>query len=262
MTTETAPAPHEQVDLEDASERTGLEDFEQDAAYSAQQPHSDDVEPSTFALFPGDRGELSLGARKALVRLLKDRFISAEEHPEEWAALLESEAAITSRLNDLFLELRIDRERETAWKDQAEPDGGGGRPFPTLLYRQSWNREATIALVYLRRLHAMSASAGRPTTFVDREAILEAIDSARPAGATDHVGDARRAAKAVEDIYSAGLLVGRKTDDSFKVSRAIESLLTTDQLTSLLASLEAESAPTDAEPADAGREHPESEQPR
>lgn len=233
MTTETVD---ERVDLDDADETIGLGDLENDPAYASQQPRGEEVARSSHALFFGDRGELSESARRALVRLLKDRFVSAEDDPQEWAALLENEDAIVSRLNDLFLVLSIDRERECAWKDQATPDGGG--KYPTLLYRQRWNREATIALVYLRRLQAQSASAGRTTTFVDREAVLSAIDAARPAGATDHVADARRAEKALDDIYSAGLLIGRKTDDRFKVSRAIEALMSVDQLSVLLRDIE------------------------
>ncbi len=46
----------------------------------------DDRESSfTLSLFEGDEGGLLLDQRKALVSLMKNRFISARTHPKEWA---------------------------------------------------------------------------------------------------------------------------------------------------------------------------------
>ena len=112
------------------------------------------------------------------------------------------------------------------------PDGGG--TFPTLLYTQTWSREATIALVYLRRRQLHAARDLLEATMVDREEILGAIEQARPDSATDHVGDRKRAEKAVDDLYSAGLLRGSKTAHRLRVARAIEALVPLDALSALL----------------------------
>lgn len=217
-------------DRADTNDPTGG-DHHGDAAWT------DDEASASTVLFDGDRGGLELGQRRALLAIVKHRFISAETHPAEWKALAANPALVVSRLNDLFLTLHLDTEREVAWKAQATPEGGGS--FPTLLYDVAWNREATIALVFLRSRQRNESLAGNDTTFVDREEILTYIESFRPDSATDKVGDARRAAKAVDDLYAAKLLMGRKTGDRFQVARAIEALLPLETLKRLAAAITA-----------------------
>ncbi|MGZ6792776.1 MAG: hypothetical protein ACXVFV_07465, partial [Mycobacteriales bacterium] len=45
-----------------------------------------DEEPASVSLFEGDEGGLDLAERRALVALLKQRFISARTHPQDWRA--------------------------------------------------------------------------------------------------------------------------------------------------------------------------------
>src|SRR5690606_33974936 len=103
---------------------------------------------ASVSLFEGDEGGLEFSQRQALVTLLKQRFISARTHPRDWQVLVEHERVLRSRLNDLFLDLAVDRTREVAWKRQATPETGGR--FPTLLHDSAWSREETIVLVHLR----------------------------------------------------------------------------------------------------------------
>ena len=201
---------------------------------------------STVALFEGDEGGLELGQRRALVVLLKQRFISAQTHPREWRALIENPRPIRGRLNDLFLDLHLDRDREVAYKRQVAPEGGG-RPFPTLLYDVPWGREETIALVYLRSRHRSEQASGAVRVFVDRSDLLEFVAQYRPGHATDVAGDAKKAARAVEALYKAGLLMGASTADRFEVSNAIEVLLPLERLQELLAWLRAQNAVGDRE---------------
>jgi hypothetical protein len=189
---------------------------------------------ASVALFEGDEGGLELDQRRALVVLLKQRFITARTQPKEWRALTRNPRPIRARLNDLFLELHLDVEREVAYKRQISPEGGG-RPFPTLLYDAPWGREDTILLVYLRSRFRSEQAAGAQKVFVDREEMLEFVEQHRPAHATDQAGDARKAGKAIEALYRAGLLVGLSTADRFEVSNAIEVLLSMEKLTELLA---------------------------
>jgi hypothetical protein len=188
---------------------------------------------SSIALFEGDDGGLEPDQRRALVALLKQRFISGRTHPKEWRALTRNPRPIRARLNDLFLQLHLDAEREVAYKRQVAPEGGG-RPFPTLLHDVPWGREDTILLVFLRSRFRSEQAAGAERVFVDRDDMLEFVEQHRPEHATDRAGDAKRAQKAVEALYKAGLLIGPSTAERFEVSSAIEVLLPMEKLTELL----------------------------
>jgi len=202
----------------------------------APDPVPGDREATTsVSLFEGDEGGLTYAERRLLVTLLKQRFISNRTHPREWATLLDNERVIRGRLNDLFLDLAVDRVREVAWKRQAT--GEAGQRFPTLLHDTSWSREETIVLICLRdRLRAGLAS-GDSRVFVDRDDLLDDVAGFRPSHATDAAGDEKRARNAVATMVKAGLLIGAASDDRFEISEAIEPLLPLELLQDLLAAL-------------------------
>lgn len=225
------------IDQLPGDQAVGEDDTDLDTApavWPATDPDDPDREStSSVALFEGDEGGLEVDQRRALVVLLKQRFITARTHPKEWQALTRNPRPIRARLNDLFLELRIDAEREVAYKRQVQPEGGG-RPYPTLLYDAPWGREDTILLVYLRAHCRSEQAAGADRVFVDRDDMLEFIEQHRPEHATDQAGDARRAVKAIEALTKTGLLVGPAGADRFEISNAIEVLLPMDRLAELL----------------------------
>lgn len=201
-------------------------------------PVDPDLEASSsVSLFEGDEGGLEYAERRLLVTLLKQRFISARTHPRDWRTLMDNERLIRSRLNDLFLELALDRTREVAWKRQATAEGG--QRFPTLLYDASWSREETIVLVCLRDKLRAGLATGEGRVYIDREDILAYVSSFRPVHATDVAGDERRARNAVAGLVKAGLLIGSVNDDRFEISEAIEPLLPLELLRELVASLRA-----------------------
>lgn len=190
---------------------------------------------ASVSLFEGDEGELAFSERQVLVTLLKQRFISARTHPREWRVLTEHERLLRSRLNDLFLELQIDRDREVAWKRQAVSETASR--FPTLLHDTAWSREETLVLIHLRdRLRAGQAG-GESRVFVDRDDILDYIESFRPGHATDVAGDAKRARNAVLAVAKAGLLIATAADERYEISEAVEPLLPLELLTELLETL-------------------------
>jgi len=193
---------------------------------------------SSVALFEGDDGALELPQRRVLVALLKQRFITAQSHPKEWKTLTANPRLIRSRLNDLFLDLHLDPVREVAYKRQVVPEGGGR--FPTLLHDTAWTREETILMVYLRTRSRSEEVAGTSRTYVDRQDMLEHVAAVRPAHATDQAGDGRRAAKAIESLNRAGLLIGASTADRFEVSPAIDVVLPLERLQELLRWLKAQ----------------------
>ncbi|MDN4161780.1 DUF4194 domain-containing protein [Nocardioides abyssi] len=214
-----------------------------------------ELEPASVSLWEGDEGGLEQAQRQALVTLLKQRFVSARTHPRDWQVLVEHERVLRSRLNDLFLDLAIDRDREVAWKRQASPETGGR--FPTLLYDAAWSREETIVLVHLRNRLRAGAAAGEARVFVDREDLLEHVAGFRPPHATDESGDEKRARNAVAGLVKAGLLIAGEHEDRFEVSEAVEPLLPLELLHELLDSLRRANAEPQAEdeadePLDAG----------
>ena len=194
------------------------------------------VDECSVSLFEGDEGGLEYAQRHALVTLLKQRFISARTHPRDWRVVVEYERVLRSRLNDLFLDLAVDRAREVAWKRQATSETGSR--FPTLLYDAAWSREETLVLVHLRdRLRAGLAS-GDARVFIDREDIVEYVASFRPAHATDEASDEKRARNAVVSIVKSGLLIGAAADDRYEISEAVEPLLPLELLQELLEALQ------------------------
>src|SRR5512139_3294181 len=210
--------------------------------FAALDPDDPERETTTsVSLFEGDEGGLEYAERRALVTLLKQRFISARTHPKDWRALTENERLIRSRLNDLFLELQIDPVREVAWKRQAASETG--QKFPTLLYDAAWSREETVVLVHLRDRFRAATAAGEERVFVDRDDIVEYVAGFRPAHATDVSGDDKRARNAVSSVNKAGLLIGSPTDHRFEISEAIESLLPLELLKELLVSLQQTNEP-------------------
>lgn len=195
-----------------------------------------DLDDASVSLWEGDEGGLEHAQRLALVTLLKQRFISARTHPRDWRVLVEHERVLRARLNDLFLDLQIDRAREVAWKRQAVPETGSR--FPTLLYDAAWSREETLVLVHLRDRLRAGMAGGDSRVYIDREDLIEYVTSFRPAHATDESGDEKRARNAVVSIVKTGLLIGTATDDRFEISEAVEPLLPLELLRELLEALQ------------------------
>jgi len=204
---------------------------------SAQTDADDEIhDDGSVSLFEGDEGGLEYAQRHALVTLLKQRFVSARTHPRDWRVLVEHERVLRSRLNDLFLDLAIDRQREVAWKRQATPETGSR--FPTLLYDAAWSREETLVLVHLRdRLRAGHAG-GDVRVYVDREDLVDYVATFRPSHATDEAGDEKRARNAVVSVVKAGLLIGTVADERYEISEAVEPLLPLELLQELLEALQ------------------------
>ncbi|QIX27103.1 DUF4194 domain-containing protein [Nocardioides sp. JQ2195] len=197
---------------------------------------SGDPEDTSVSLFEGDEGGLELAQRQALVTLLKQRFISARTHPRDWQVLVDHERALRSRLNDLFLDLQVDRAREVAWKRQAVSETGSR--FPTLLYDAPWSREETIVLVHLRDRLRSGVAGGDTRVFIDREDIVNHVASFRPPHATDEAGDERRARNAVTTVAKSGLLIPTASEDRFEISEAVEPLLPLELLVELVEALQ------------------------
>lgn len=198
----------------------------------------------SLSLFEGDQGGLTAGQRRTLVLLLKHRYISAAEHPGAWRTLLASRALLTSRLNDLFLELHVDTHYEVAFKRQAQPESGGA--FPTLLHDVAYTREETILLVLLRQRFRSERANGHEIVIIDRDNLLEKVAQFRPAHATNRSGDAKKASGAIESLAKAHVLLKTSDPDRFRISPVIEVLLPVERLFELLEWLRTENGRAEA----------------
>ena len=195
----------------------------------------DELDATSVSLFEGDEGTLEHGVRHALVTLLKQRFVSARTHPRDWRTLMENEQVLRSRLNDLFLDLQLDREREVAWKRQAVSEAGSR--FPTLLHDVAWSREETLVLVHLRDRLRSGLAGGEERVFVDVDDVLAYVASFRPPHATDESGDEKRARNAILSVAKAGLLIATGSEERYEISEAVEPLLPLELLRELLDAL-------------------------
>ncbi|WP_416394154.1 MULTISPECIES: DUF4194 domain-containing protein [unclassified Curtobacterium] len=192
----------------------------------------DERDETSFALFEGDEGRLDDRQRRALVALLRSPYVSARTHTDEWRAVLDAEHQLRSRLNDLFLELHVDRDREVAWKRQARSESQR-RGFPTLLRDVPYTREETIVLVYLRMRLRADTRPGPDQVVVDRSEILGHVAGFRPATATDRTRDEGRVAKAVERLVTARILLKTSDPDRFRIASVVEVLLPLERLRDL-----------------------------
>ncbi|MCU1404163.1 MAG: hypothetical protein JWQ43_466, partial [Glaciihabitans sp.] len=211
-------------DLDPTGFASDDDDFEGDAVGL-------DAETDSFSLFEGDEGGLTADQRRALVMLLKHRYISAALQPREWRTVLASQTLLKSRLNDLFLDLHVDIQYEVAFKRQAAAEGGDR--FPTLLHDVSYTREETILLVLLRQRFRSERANGQDIVIVDRDNLTDNVAHFRPSHATDRSGDARRVAGAVDALAKARVLLKTTDPDRFRISPVIEVLLPLERLAEL-----------------------------
>lgn len=222
------------------------------AAPGDTQPWSSDepAEDESCCLFEGDLGQLTAEARRALVIILKKRYVSAERDPDVWRILMENRAALGTRLNDMFLQLVVDRDYGVAYKRQAVPDGGG--TFPTLLHNAAYSREQTILMVHLRGVFRSGLSDGAETVFVDSQELIDEIANYLPEGTTNKVDADRAAQRAVEALYKSDILLQTPEPGRYRISPIIEVLLPVGRLQELAESLSQSWAAPGEEPQENG----------
>lgn len=220
---DTTPVPVDETDP-DTTDPTAADGFRTDDV-------DDERDATSFALFEGDEGRLDEPQRRALVALLRHTYVSARTHADEWRAITDGEHQLRSRLNDLFLELHVDRDREVAWKRQARSESQR-RTFPTLLRDVPYTREETIVLVWLRMRLRADTRPGLDQVVVDRSEILGHVSGFLPA-TTDRTRDESRVAKAVDRLVTSRILIRTTDPDRFRVASVVEVLLPLEQLREL-----------------------------
>ncbi|MFD4421414.1 DUF4194 domain-containing protein [Agromyces sp. NPDC058484] len=127
-------------------------------------------------LWRGDTGTLHLESRRALLDLVKGPYLSGRANPGLWAALLADEAAIRSRLNELFLELVLDRVGEVAFVRNVD---AGELSVPRTVRTESLSFLDTAMLLVLRQILLSREGEGR--VIVGRDEVFEQLAAYRPA---------------------------------------------------------------------------------
>lgn len=197
--------------------------------------HHPTDDTDTGELFAGDSSTLPFDIRKALVVLLKRRYVSADTHPKEWATIVENETLIRSRLNDLFCQLVVNRNYHVAYKQPGDPSNDD---LPKLLRETVYTREQTILMVHLRQLYRQKVNDGNEHVFVDGDDLSAEIESYFPPEATDKAAHTRQARLAVEALARHGILLPTPEPNRFRVASIVEVLLPVPVLRDLLSWLQ------------------------
>ncbi|MBP2320519.1 hypothetical protein JOF56_000904 [Kibdelosporangium banguiense] len=187
-----------------------------------------DQDVDAFGERDGEAPGLPQDAKRALVVLLRSRFVSRAQNRPTWDSLLAYEQEITERLADLFLELVIDRDLEVAFKRQ-----GLDEDAPKVLRREKpLSRDASFLLVFLRQECAYAATDG--PAVVNRSQIEEFLRAYREEGDGDRAKFERRVNAAIGALSDLKLLsVDQDASYLFTVSPVLIPLVGVDELTRL-----------------------------
>ncbi len=182
-------------------------------------------------LFPGDRGQLPMDARRVLVQLLSGPSLDAKRHTKLWPVLSRHEELIRSRLADLFLELVLDRDMQVAFTRQADT---GDLETPTLLRRTNLTFIDSVLMLYLRQQLTEAETQGL-------RAVVSAMDMREQLGLyeqsinTDRAGFEKRVNAAIEKAKKNSILSRiRDSDERYEVAPTLKLLFSAEQIGSLI----------------------------
>lgn len=181
------------------------------------QPGQDD--PS------GDR--LPEPARRALVSLLMNRYITRVRHRIVWEGILAFENDLRARLGEMYLDLVIDHEAEVAFKRQQQGDD-----VPRVLRREkALTRDASFALIFLRREYTFADPDDGPV-MITRDQIGEFLRAYREDGDGDDARFARRVDAAINALIKPWQILepDPAVDYLFTVSPVIVPLVGVDEM--------------------------------
>lgn len=195
--------------------------------------HHDDYDDASRSfdtmLFDGDQGTLPIAARKALVAIMKNSYIAADQDSKTWAVMLAHRADIETALNNTFLMLIIDRNAGIAYKQQAPGDR-----FTTLLPPDiAWGLDDTILLRHLREAFSVENGLSGEAVFVDRGSLIERVVADVPRSQTDLTLAKRRSERAFDNIRSARILLKTNDPERWQISPVIVPLLPLEKLQEL-----------------------------
>lgn len=184
-------------------------------------------------LWAKDTGTLPEKSRRTLLELVKGPYLSRAASQQNWETLLADEVSISSRLNDMFLDLVIDREAEFAFVRNAI---GDEIELPKAARTVSLTFVDTLMLLELRRSMLASQDA-RP--YVDKVDIFYQLQTFRPAN-KDEISFTRNLNAAwgrMQNTLRVTHSVGHG-DDRVEISPIVRLLIDADQARALQAAFE------------------------
>jgi hypothetical protein len=182
------------------------------------------------ALFPDDTGTLPFEARRVLCQLLAGPSVDAERHGRLWPVLLREETAVRARLNELFLELVLDRDLGVAFVRQAET---GELDTPTLLRSNPLTFIDSVLLLWLRQQLSEADAQGRRAV-VDEEDMYTQMAVYAPTQGTDSAGFTRKVHNAIEKMKKHSVLRAiRGSEGRHEVSPTLKLLFSAEQVQAL-----------------------------
>ncbi|RYV52099.1 DUF4194 domain-containing protein [Pengzhenrongella frigida] len=194
-------------------------------------------------LFEGDEGLLPAEVRNTLARLLSTRFVDGVRNPAWWARVQRHEDILRSRLNDVYLELVLDRRHEVAFTQQVEL----GEDVPVLLRKDKpLSLPAAILLLHLRQEYDRGAVEGRDVV-VDHADLLDHLEVWKNVDDQNPATFRKRCEAAITTVREKGILV-LLTAERYRISGVIHALLTAEKVDAMTAAFE-EMAENGAEPA-------------
>lgn len=173
----------------------------------------------------GDR--LPEPARRALVSLLMNRYISRARHRTAWEGIVSFEDDLRARLDEMYLDLVVDQEAEVAFKRQQD-----GEDIPRVLRRErALTRDASFVLVFLRREYAFADPDDGPV-MITREQIGEFLRPYREDGDGDDARFSRRVDAAINTLIRPWQILESDpaVDYLFTVSPVIVPLIGADEM--------------------------------
>ena len=201
-------------------------------------------------LFQGDAGVLPEDVRRVLVQLLQGPYVSRDNHPRPWSALIGHEDVVRSRLGDLYLELMLDRDGGFAFIRKVTPEDV---EVPGVVRSSRLTLIDTALLLHLRD-QLLRAEAQDVRTIVGRDEIDDQLSVYRVASGTDPVTYAKRINAAIEKMKKNSILRPTAEADRFEISPILalvfgadEVLTVTRELRRLIGSQSAE-VPDQSEP--------------
>ncbi|GLQ95229.1 DUF4194 domain-containing protein [Dyella acidisoli] len=181
-------------------------------------------------LFEGDTGTLPLDARRVLCQLLSGPSVDQGRHSQLWPAVLRYESKLRSHLNDLFLELVIDRDAGVAFTRQAET---GELETPVLLRSAPLTFIESALLLHLRQQLAEADAQGHRAV-VEEAVLMDALSVYEKNVSTDRAGFNKRVTAAIVKLKESHVLTKlRGSEDRYEVSPALKLLFSAEDVQAL-----------------------------
>jgi Domain of unknown function (DUF4194) len=166
-------------------------------------------------------------ARRALVSLLMNRYVSRTRHRLAWQGILTYENDLRARLDEMYLDLIVDHEAEVAFKRQQDGDD-----VPRVLRREkALTRDASFVLIFLRRECAFADPDDGPV-MITREQIGEFLRAYREEGDSDDARFSRRVDAAINALIKPWQILepDPAVDYLFTISPVVVPLVGVDEM--------------------------------